>query len=246
MAGYIKIYRQMLKWEWYDDINTKCLFLHCLLRANYEPSKWRGINLKKGQFITSYQNLATECGLTARQVRTSLERLKTTNELTHETTNQYSIITINNWDKWQANDTRNDKQTTTDNNVKNDKNEKNMFNTVCINSENQEKKIDPFTNPLIRFFKDEYFKFFNNKPYLTAIERNKIFELNRDIENFKETIPVVLSKLKNVDFGFDNWKPTASWLLKDSNYTAVLNGTYDKQEKKSVWEELRERHNGTT
>ena len=38
--GFIKIYRQLLEWEWYTDTNTKVLFLHCLLKANFKTKKY--------------------------------------------------------------------------------------------------------------------------------------------------------------------------------------------------------------
>ena len=107
-----------------------------------------------------------------------------------------------------------------------------------------EKEInDPYVNPYVNIFKKEYKNHFNARLYLTAQERTKIIELASSIDDFKETIPVVIGKLKNIDFGFDNFKPTVNWLLKDSNYTAVLNGTYDKQEnaQDAVFRRLRER-----
>ena len=42
-SGYIKLYRSLLSWEWYDDINTKTVFLHLLLTVSIEESKWHGI-----------------------------------------------------------------------------------------------------------------------------------------------------------------------------------------------------------
>ncbi len=102
MNGFIKLHRRFVKWEWYEDINCRILFLHCLLRANHEPTLWQGQEIKSGQFITSFNNLAKEVGLTIRQTRTALDKLKMTRELTHETTSHNSIITINNWDKWQS------------------------------------------------------------------------------------------------------------------------------------------------
>jgi len=51
-GGFVKLYRSMLKWEWYDDINVKVLFLHLLLKANYEDKRWRGIEIKKGEIVT--------------------------------------------------------------------------------------------------------------------------------------------------------------------------------------------------
>lgn len=104
----------------------------------------------------------------------------------------------------------------------------------------KEKEInDPYINPIVNTFKSEYSKLFNCRVFLTTQECNKLCELSSDIEDFKETIPVVLSKMKDIDFGFENWKPTASWLLKDSNYTAVLNGSYDKQKKETIFDRWR-------
>jgi hypothetical protein len=34
-GGYIKLYRSLLKWEWYDDSNVFRVFMHLLLTANY-------------------------------------------------------------------------------------------------------------------------------------------------------------------------------------------------------------------
>ena len=263
MQGYIKLYRKMLNWEWYTDIPVRIIFEHCLLKANHKGNKWQGQIIDAGSFITSYEKLSIETGLTVQQVRTALNKLKSTGEITYKSTSRYSMITVKNWIEYQEDNTQNNKQITnkqqtnnkqitTNKNDKNDKNDKNEENNIVeikgINSK-ENKKTDPFNNSIIRFFKDEYFKIFNNKPYLTAIERNKIIELCADIEDFKETIPIVLGKMKDIDFGFENWKPTASWLLKDSNYTTVLNGTYDKQNKRTVFDELRERErvkNGTT
>ena len=101
--SWIKLHRQFLKWEWYDDINVKILFLHCLLRANFEEQKWHGKEIKAGQFVTSIEHLSSETGLTTQQTRTALKKLEITKEINKQSTRGYSIITINNWDKWQEN-----------------------------------------------------------------------------------------------------------------------------------------------
>lgn len=100
--SWIKLYRQLLDWEWYRDINVKVLFLHLLLTANYETKKWQGITIEKGQKVTSFAHLAEETGLSVKQVRVALEKLKMTQEVTHEATRRYSIITVNNWSKYQS------------------------------------------------------------------------------------------------------------------------------------------------
>ncbi len=89
------------------------------------------------------------------------------------------------------------------------------------------KKMDPYINPINEFFACEYQKIFNTKPYLLNNQRNKLIELASEIDDFKETVPVVLDKLKNIDFDLPNFTANYLWLLKDDNYLKVLSGTYD-------------------
>ena len=99
---WLKFYHRFLDWEWYDDINTKVLFIHLLLKANYKDNKWKGITIKRGQHLTGRFSLAKETGLSEQSVRTSLGRLISTNEITKHSTHTYTIITINNYDKYQV------------------------------------------------------------------------------------------------------------------------------------------------
>lgn len=101
MEGWVKILRKFVNWEWYDDINTKTVFLHLLLTANYADKNWKGIEIKRGQKITSIKNLAKETNLSIQEVRTSLKRLKSTREITIETTNKYTLITIEKYNDYQ-------------------------------------------------------------------------------------------------------------------------------------------------
>ena len=77
---YVKISRKILEWEWYTDANTKVLFLHILLKANWKDGRFQGIEVPRGSFVTSLQNLAAETGLTVRNVRTALKHLENTGE----------------------------------------------------------------------------------------------------------------------------------------------------------------------
>lgn len=129
--GFITIERSILYWEWYDNIPAKVLFLHCLLKANHKPNNWRGIDIKRGQFITSIQKLSDETGLTTKQVRTALKNLEKTNELGKQTTSANTLISITNYDLYQskgkqkANEGQGEgKQRATNNNDNNENNEK--------------------------------------------------------------------------------------------------------------------------
>ena len=138
--AFIKLYNKMLKWEWYDNINTCRLFVHCLLKANWQPTKWQGVELQPGQFITSLTKLSDETSLTIRQVRDSLNKLILTGELTIKTTNKYRIITINNWDEYQGYDKQSDKQMTNKTSVKGQTNDKQMTNKTTTDKEYKDKK----------------------------------------------------------------------------------------------------------
>lgn len=132
--GFITLHRKLLSWQWYQDVNTKTLFIHCLLRANHTKAKWQLIDIDRGQFITSLKSLSVETGLSERQVRTALSKLIKTNELTNKSTNKYRIITVLKYNNYQTVDKQDvkqktikrqtdDKPPTTDNNDNNKNNE---------------------------------------------------------------------------------------------------------------------------
>lgn len=125
MSGWIKIHRKVLEWEWYDDTNTFRLFMHLILKANHKDKNYRGQIVKAGSLLTGRELLAQETGLTVRQVRTCLERLKTTNEVTINSSRQGTIIQVVKYKDYQitTNETTterptNDQQTTSNKNVK--------------------------------------------------------------------------------------------------------------------------------
>lgn len=128
--GWVKLHRQLLDWEWYNDVNTTRVFLHLLLVANHKDNKWRGIEVKRGQRLTSISALASETNLSIKNIRTSIKRLKSTNEVASHSTAQHTVFTMVNYDLYQegANEVANEgqakgKQGATN---KNDKNENNV------------------------------------------------------------------------------------------------------------------------
>lgn len=99
--GYVKVFRRLKKWGWYQDGPTKDVWLHILLSVNYEPQTFRGRQLERGQLITSYPSLALETGLSVQNVRTALRHLKQTGEITVQSTKAYSVITVPKFDDYQ-------------------------------------------------------------------------------------------------------------------------------------------------
>ena len=92
--GFIMLFRELTEWEWYTDINTYKVFMHCLLKVNYSKKRWQGILIQKGEFITSYEKLAVETGLTISKVRTALKKLDATGYIQVETTVNYTKIGV--------------------------------------------------------------------------------------------------------------------------------------------------------
>jgi hypothetical protein len=101
MVGFIQLHRKLLEWEWYHDVNTFKLFIHLLLKANFEPKKWQGVEIKRGQLVTSIKHLANETGLTDKQVRIALDKLILTKEVGKQTTSQNTTLTILSYDLYQ-------------------------------------------------------------------------------------------------------------------------------------------------
>lgn len=131
MSGWIKIHRSILEWEWYEDTNTFRLFMHLILKANHKDKSYKGKLIKRGSLVTGRELLAAETGLTVRQIRTSLTRLKMTNEVTIKSNSKGTEIQIVNYDKYQlvTNEETNarptsDQQVTSNKNVKKERKER--------------------------------------------------------------------------------------------------------------------------
>ena len=112
--GFVKIHRKLLRWEWYQDINTKVLFLHLLLSANWENRRWQGQVIKRGQFVSTAGRLANELGLSLQQARTALKKLVATNEVTCQATNRYTLYTVVNYGSYQDTNKETSKQDDSD------------------------------------------------------------------------------------------------------------------------------------
>lgn len=141
LNGYIKLHRKMEEWEWSKEPNTFLLFIHLLLLASWKDSRWQGQDVVRGSLITSLSHLAEITGLSVQNVRTSLDHLKSTGEITVRSTNRFTVVTVINYGFYQDKDSdltseptnqlTNDQQTgnkqvTTSKEIKNNKNIKNI------------------------------------------------------------------------------------------------------------------------
>lgn len=241
--GYVKIFRSFVDWEWFTDINVCHLFLYCILRANHSDTEWRGINIKRGSFITSRESLAISTGLSIQQVRTAIKKLKLTNELTIKTTSQYSIITIKNYDLYQENNKKTNQQITNEQPTNNqrittDNNELIMNNNeLIINREREEAKKtkfenDPFTSKNVSHFINEFKTVVKKRASISPDERLKLLNILNDLTinqnmTIEDISTTVCKNFKNIkskyNFGIN-------WLLRESNFYSILNGEWTMKE----------------
>lgn len=141
MEGWIKIHRKLMSWEWYHDSKMVHLFIHLLLSANHKDKAWKGIPVKRGQVITGRKQLSDDTGISEQQLRTCINRLKSTSEITIQPTNRFSLITIIRYEEFQGESTsENEDESTNDQpatnqqstTTKKDKNVKNDNNPLLI------------------------------------------------------------------------------------------------------------------
>lgn len=137
--GFVKFDRKIANWRWYHDVNTFKLFFHLIITANYEPKPFENIIVQRGQRVASYQSLAAETQMSVQNVRTALNHLISTGEVTRQSTSKYTVFTIVNYNMYQDNQQTNQQtankqltnnQQTANNNgrkIKKDKKDKEIY-----------------------------------------------------------------------------------------------------------------------
>lgn len=98
---YIKLNRKIKNWEWYTDVNTAHFFIYCILTANWKDDSFHGIEIKRGQFIRTLENIGRETGLSIQNIRTAIKHLISTQELTQNQHGKYRIFTVVKYEQYQ-------------------------------------------------------------------------------------------------------------------------------------------------
>jgi len=219
---YAKVYRTLLEWEWYTDINTKSLFIHCLLKVNFKAKTWRGIKIEKGTFLTSLEKLADETGLSIQNVRTSLKKLESTNDITNKSHTKYRIITLNNYKKYNGvtDKLTNNQQTTN----------KQLTTTKKEEKEEKEKNKDII----------DRFNLISDLHNVRSIKGDRLKALNYIIKEYsKKELFEVIDNINTSDYllgKINNFKCSFDWILKPSNFIKILEGNYNNRDSKEDYE----------
>ena len=252
MQGWIKLYRKLTDWEWYDDTVVKAVFIDLLILANHQDNTWHGQTVKRGSLVTSLVTIAGRNGLTIQQVRTALNKLEKTGEINKQATNKNTLIIVLNYERYQEfedienvdcqqasniqatnKQQSNNNQSTTNKNVKNIKNDKNVKNSVVISEEItcQTESVRPSIQLIVDAWnslqKDTAIKPVSR--IVTSSTRYKL--LSARLKEYG--IDNVLNAIENIrqsDFLKGNndrgWIITFDWFVKPNNFPKVLEGNY--------------------
>ena len=96
--GWIKLYRKILSWKWYQDGEKVHLFVHLLLNAIYKSRPDE--SLSRAQLAISNQDLHTETCIPLSSIWSILGDLEKTGEI--EISLQSNLITICNYNQYQG------------------------------------------------------------------------------------------------------------------------------------------------
>lgn len=140
--GWIKLHRKLLDDPIIDSCELFHLFIYCLLKANHKDNKffWGGkvLEIKRGQLVTGRKSLAKQLKINENTLYYRLKTLEKLKYINLKSNNEYTILTIVNYDTYQDSDTEvqqaSNKVSTSvqqafntnknDKNVKNEKNNK--------------------------------------------------------------------------------------------------------------------------
>ena len=215
MSGWIKLHRKFCEWEWFKVSEMVHLFIYILLNANHENGKWRGIEIKRGQLLTGRKTLHEKTGISEQTIRTCLKKLEKTKELTINSTNQFSIITVCNYESYQENEYTTNQQTnqqlTSDQPATNQQLTTNKKNKKEDNKKNDKNIIMPFVseNFLLNWEKWKKYKSDEHRfKYKSEISENSaLHELDILSEhNEISAINIIEQSIKNGWKGFFKMK----------------------------------------
>lgn len=104
--GYIKLYRTLLDNPIIKKPDYLCIWNCLLLLASYKDTTFIFNNIKQtlkpGQLITGRKKLSKITGIEEHKVYRILNYLKSEQQIEQQSNNQFTIITILNWEKYQG------------------------------------------------------------------------------------------------------------------------------------------------
>ncbi|HSH36025.1 conserved phage C-terminal domain-containing protein [Schnuerera sp.] len=145
MAGWIKLHRKLLYNPVFDNPNLLRVWLWCLLKASHDNYQQmvglQVVDLEPGQFVTGRFKGSDELEINPSTFYKYLKTLEKMQMISLNSNNKMTVVTIENWRKYQTEDkeayqqnnnkiTTKEQQNNTNKNYKNDKNDKKVYKDI--------------------------------------------------------------------------------------------------------------------
>ena len=112
--GYIKLWRKSLDAGWLQNPKLWTFWCWCLMKATHREYDQivgcQQVHLMPGEFVFGRKKASKELRMSEQSIRTFIDFLKTSQNLTIKTTNKFSVISIINWNTYQGNEFENNQQ----------------------------------------------------------------------------------------------------------------------------------------
>ena len=253
-GGWIKIFTErLLEWEWYHDTKMVRVFLHILLKANYRSKRFEGIEIKRGQLVTSLANMSAELGLSVKSIRTCLNKLQTTGEIGKQTASKFTIITVCKYDKYQGlrcdEGQANGKRVASEGQAKGKRRasegqqlknirKKEYKNNITPSKEGEsvdtDQPVDVDLKSVVEFFNKSVVESNSVLPKIKGATGKRVGYIKARIREFGiEAVYEVISKAAASDFingkNQRGWVASFDWIMLPTNFPKVLEGNYDNR-----------------
>lgn len=221
--GWIKLHRKLLDDAMATKPNYMWLWINLLLMANHKEQCFIWNNqkeiVKKGQLLTGLKQLSRKTGIAQGTVYRILKYLENEKQIEQQKTTRFTLITIINWGKYQADEKQNEKRIenglkTDGKRIETNKNEKKEENDNNDNNNKMEimDEVDLDLKEILDFYNEVFDK---------GIKSTKGFEKNyrdywRDIHGV-EVIKRAIAAARLDKFWKDKMTLTILFRRKNTN-----------------------------
>jgi len=114
MSGWIKIHRSILKNPWMQDISVLGAWVYILMNVAYQPEdvifEGKRITLQPGQGLFKIRQMAKILGVSHSKLNRTILLFTNEKQIETQTSPRNTIITVLNWQKYQAVETQKETQ----------------------------------------------------------------------------------------------------------------------------------------
>jgi len=134
MAGWIKLYRQLLDSPVFSNEKYLKMWVYILLKANHRTAivirAGKSFTIEAGSFLTGRKRLSEELNISESTIERILSFLENEHQIEQQKTNRDRLITVTKWNAYQGNEQQdgqqvNNKRTTGEQRMDTNKNNKN-------------------------------------------------------------------------------------------------------------------------